>query len=117
MAAQGELKRPRGSPTGLTPLQASKKPAQRTLAIPSSRRNLAASYAQLAPPESDAVPATAWSFDETLALVEFMVCHERFKFSWPRTTDMNLWNRVAASIQEKTKTTVSRTGIYNNNTL
>ena len=61
-------KRPRGSPTGITPVQLAKKPTHRPEVRLRARRNLTAAYAAHTP-ESVVVPATAWSVCETLALV------------------------------------------------
>ena len=98
-------KRPRGSPTGATPTQASKKrgrPPQSTL----SRKTL--NFSDI-PSHSRYVPSSAWSLNETKALVEFLLLHNK---QWPSTTDPKFWDSASIFVRDRAGEAIVRTGKY-----
>ena len=98
-------KRPRGSPTGATPSQARKKRVR----LPQStlvRKTLDFSNT---PTHSRYVPSSAWSLNETKALVEFLLLHSS---QWPTTTDPNFWHSVSIFVRDRAEEAIVRTGKY-----
>lgn len=114
MATYSSVKRPRGSPTGTTPVQAEKKRVQKRLEVQhGARRVLARSYPPRTGPETQAiVPGSAWSSKETLALVDYILSCKSVKSDWPKTTDMDFWSRASNFVQDRAKSTLIRTGTF-----
>ena len=96
-------KRPRGLPTGYTPLQigkrSTKEPKERDSADRQLRRR------RLAFAKTD-----AWSDIEQSALVEFILLHKPGR-SWPAEQDCKFWDAAAEYVAMRSKRDVLRSGI------
>ena len=81
-------KRPRGSPTGITPRQRDKRAASRLHGQGeiSGRRKLAFSSVQ---PDLN-----VWTNEEELALVDYLLS-KGFHESWPQTKKLDFWESAA----------------------
>ena len=103
-------KRVRGSPTGLTPQLAGKRKEER-----GSRKRL--EFGSFEQPLADSpldtsiyVPVSAWSTEETKALVEFMLFHDFHK--WACTKDKKFWESTATFVRDRAERSQVRTGEY-----
>ena len=114
MATCSSMKRPRGSPTGTTPVQAEKKRVQKRPEVQhGARRVLARSYPpRTGPGTQTIVPGSAWSNQETLALVDYILSCKLVKSDWPKTTDMDFWSRASKFVQDRANSTHTRTGTF-----
>ena len=103
-------KRPRGSPTGETPQQASKVSSTSRFRGNPSARTILFSTPVLAPRDSIIPYSADWSAQEKLALVEFLLF---YGFSmWTNTKNDLFWRKCAEFVGMRAKSSVKRTGIY-----
>ena len=94
------LKRGRGSPTGETPKQPSKKPT--------SRLKQTGEQVRLFPTVPKTLSDSPWSLQEMMALVEFLLF---YGFStWPATKNDTFWDKCADFVEVRSKSSVQRTG-------
>ena len=98
----GYLKRPRGS-TGTSPFQTEKNRVQKQPKVQHGARRV---LPQLYPPRSGpgtqaTVPGSAWSIQETLALVDYILSCKLAKSDWPKTTNIDFWSRASKFIQDR----------------
>ena len=92
-------KRPRGSPTGDTPLQKQKEQrVTRETECSKARRRL---------PFGNT--ADSWSESEESALVEFILLH-RPGTRWPADKDKKFWDGAATFVRDRSESTMLRTG-------
>jgi hypothetical protein len=105
-------KRPRGSPTGTTPQQAAKRgtSTRHRLEYTALEQRQPLANLQLTSNTSYYVPASAWSVEETKALVEFLLFNDPKK--WPSTKDEKFWKSAATFVQERARGPRVRTGIH-----
>ena len=89
--AEGSCKRQRGSPTGHTPMQVLKK---RTAHRKSSAAKKSLEFSSRSP----FIPLTAWSNNETKALLEFVLFHGT---DWPVTKDPAFWDSASKFIRDR----------------
>ena len=89
----GRSKRPRGSPTGHTPLQPSKRVSARM--VYSARKKLNFSVTETVPGPLN------WTIGENVALLEFLCFHSPKK--WPTTKDSKFWKAAAEFVGQKNK--------------
>ena len=96
-------KRPRGSPTGQTPLQQEKK----TASVQQSKQGQ-----QSRGQQSRRQLTFAWSDTEQSALVEFILLHKSCQ-SWPADQDYQFWSASAEFVAMRSKQK-ARSGVYHN---
>ena len=98
-----ELKRTRGSPTGLTPNQPSKRPtARRQLTnqpsqCPTARRQLIPSCGR------DLSYGTKWSIEDKLALTNFILLHGDGT-KWMYSKKPSIWEAASAFVKNLSRT-------------
>ena len=109
MEARRRSKRLRGSPTGRTPKQDEKKKraasAVKKLAFQAPPR---APLSDATPCTSRYVSVSAWTTEETKALVEFMLFHNPEK--WESTNDSKFWASAATFVRDRAGYPQVRTG-------
>ena len=98
-------KRPRGSPTGITPLQDLKRPS----ALSRQRDGTHVSKKKLA--FSETTSRHQWSELEDCALVEFILL-TRPGPSWPFEKGLEFWDGAAKYIHRRSGSHLQRTGVY-----
>lgn len=106
-AEEMSTKRPRGSPTGQTPVQTSKRSSRlRGYSSAVAKRNLSREFAPEAGVSNVAVPHTAWSVEEVTLLLSFIA--KQGKLRWPAASDLDFWKQASLYLRENGK---ERTGI------
>ena len=84
-------KRPRGSPTGITPQQKEKRAFSRLHGQRTSRRKLA--FSSVRP------DLNVWTNEEEHALVDYLLS-QGFRESWPQTKRLDFWEGAAHFIKK-----------------
>ena len=111
-------KRPRGTPTFLTPITPKKRVPLKEIANPGTvqPKRLEFQTTDVAPLDNPDVPehdcrGLGWSNAELRALVEFILLHGTGE-SWPTHHRMCVWEAAAAFIKSRAATTTARSGTF-----
>ena len=100
-------KRPRGSPTFLTPQRPPRRQIRRLSDV--QRRRLFSGSQESVSIRTTANPVCEWSSDEIRALVEFVLLHG-VEDKWPLQQNPVFWNEAAKFICMRTGLTQVRSG-------